>query len=67
MSNVDSQVIRNIQAEDRAYGEKGGKKSSVQTDKSQKYTPNFKRMSIDDIRKAVKEEELEYDDGYETS
>ncbi len=66
MSNVNNQVIRNMQADDRRYGE-GNEKRIVQKDKSQKHRQNFTRMSMQDIKGMQEDDDYEYEEGYETN
>lgn len=61
MSKMDSEVIRNMQADDRSYGD-AGKKRVVQKDKSQKYRPQFNRMSVQDIVNMEEQGEYDYED-----
>lgn len=66
MSNLNNQVIRNMQADDRSYGESNDKRI-VQKDKSQKHRQNFSRMSVQDIRSMQEDGDYEFEDGYETN
>ena len=67
MSNLNNQVIRNMQADDRAYGDRSDKKIVVQKDKSVKHRPNFNKMSVQDILNMEEDGDYEYEEGYETS
>lgn len=66
MSNLNNQVIRNMQADDRSYGESNDKRI-VQKDKFQKHRQNFSRMSVQDIRSMQEDGDYEFEDGYETN
>lgn len=65
MSKMDSQLIRNMQADDRAYGDASNKKRVVQKDKSQKHRPQFNRMSVQDITNMDEKGDYDYEDEYE--
>lgn len=65
MSKMDSQLIRNMQADDRAYGDASNKKRVVQKDKSQKHRPQFNRMSVQDIANMDEQGDYDYEDEYE--
>jgi len=67
MSKIDNQVIRNMQADDRAYGDRSDKKIVVQKDKSQKHRANFNRMSVNDLLNMNEDEDYDYEDEYETN
>lgn len=67
MSNLNSQIIRNMQADDRAYGDRSDKKIVVQKDKTVKYRPNFNKMSVQDILNMEEDGDYEYEEGYETN
>lgn len=60
MSNLDNKVIRNMQADDRAYGERNNKKIVVHKDKSQKHPKQFNRMSMDEL--LGMEDDSDYED-----
>ena len=49
MSKMNNQVIRNMQSDDRAYGDLSNKKQVVQKDKSAKHRQNFNKMSVADV------------------
>lgn len=65
MSKMDSQLIRNMQADDRAYGDASNKKRVVQKDKSQKHRQQFNRMSVKDIVNMNETGDYDYEDEYE--
>lgn len=67
MSNMDSQDIRSMQADDRAYGDASNKKRNVQKDKSQKHRQQFNRMSVQDLVNMNEDEDYDYEDEYETN
>lgn len=66
MNKLDSQVIRNMQADDRAYGE-ASEKRIVHKDKSQKHRQQFNRMSVKDLVNMNEDEDYDYEDEYETN
>ena len=49
MSKMNNQAIRNMQSDDRAYGDLSNKKQVVQKDKSAKHRQNFNKMSVADV------------------
>ena len=67
MSNMNSQDIRSMQADDRKYGDRSDKKIVMQKDKSQKHRQNFTRMSVQDIRGMQEDDDYDYEEGYETN
>ena len=46
---MNNQAIRNMQSDDRAYGDLSNKKQVVQKDKSAKHRQNFNKMSVADV------------------
>lgn len=67
MSKIDNQVIRNMQADDRAYGDRSDKKIVVQKDKSQKHRPQFNRMSVQDILNMEDDNDFDFEEELETN
>lgn len=65
MSNMNSQLISNMQSDDRAYGD-NSIKVIVQKDKSKKNQQQFSRMSVQDIMNMQEDGDYEYEEGYET-
>lgn len=64
MSKLDLQNIRNLKADDSAYGDSISKKRIVQKDKSQKHRTNFKIMSVKDLTDILdneEEDDIEFD------
>lgn len=64
MSNLNGQVIRNMQSDDRAYGD-NSIKIIVQKDKSKKNPQQFNRMSVQDIMNMQEDGDYDYEDAYE--
>ncbi len=65
MSKMNNQDIRDMQRDDRNYGDMTDKKRVVQKDKSQKYRQNFRHMSVADVMSMNEDEDYDFEDEYE--
>ena len=65
MSKMNNQDIRDMQRDDRNYGDMTDKKRIVQKDKSQKYRQNFRHMNVADVMAMNEDEDYDFEDEYE--
>ncbi len=62
---MNNQDIRDMQRDDRNYGDMTDKKRIVQKDKSQKYRQNFRHMNVADVMAMNEDEDYDFEDEYE--
>jgi len=65
MSKMNNQEIRDMQRDDRNYGDMTDKKRVVQKDKSQKYRQNFRHMRVEDVMAMSEDEDYDFEDEFE--
>ena len=65
MSKMNNQEIRDMQRDDRNYGDMTDKKRVVQKDKSQKHRQNFRHMSVADVMSMNEDEDYDFEDEFE--
>ena len=65
MSKMNNQEIRDMQRDDRNYGDMTDKKRVVQKDKSQKYRQNFRHMRVEDVMAMSEDYDYDFEDEFE--